>query len=266
MTYTLQTQYTSASCNWKPGAGNGRVVKGITIHWWGRLGSSFEGIRDFLCSARPLNPTSAHYVAQGADANGVPRPLVACIVDPDDIAYACGNWTGNLTTISIECRPEARDADYAVVAELCVNLRKTYGKVPIYPHNYWVATDCPGAWDIARLNRMIYALENPVVATVSAVRVDPNPNIAMGSTLVRANVSPPAAGTFVFEYLTASAVPVWSEFKRLDAVNGKAEFDWRFGGSHPIRVRFVSANTAAYASNTSPSVNVVSVDPERLVA
>ena len=60
-------------------------------------------------------------------------------------------------TVGIECRPEARDADYEVVAELVARLWLVYGVVPLYPHKHWANTACPGKWDLARLKSMATA-------------------------------------------------------------------------------------------------------------
>lgn len=154
MAYTLETSRTSDPVNWKPGGpGSGRVVTGITIHHWGGNGQNFDTVVDFLCSPRPANPTSAHYVVQGADADGTVNPRVACIVSPDDIAYACGNWDANVHTESIECRPEGRPADLEIVAELIADIWKAHGQeLPLYPHSHWCADDCPGDNYRAQLN------------------------------------------------------------------------------------------------------------------
>lgn len=130
-----------------------RTVKGITIHHWGSLGSAYSGIIGWFCNPNTTAQTSAHYVAQGADANGTINRRVACIVSPNVIAWHAGNWQANVDTIGIECRPEARDVDYDVVAELVARLWVTYGVVPLYPHKHWVTTACPGRYDIARIKR-----------------------------------------------------------------------------------------------------------------
>lgn len=149
MTYTLQEQYTSknqvagsaANSVWNRGA---RKVSSITIHHWGNKGQQFGTVRDFLCTNN--TPTSAHYVAQDG--------LVACIVSPDDCAFHAGNAEGNTNSIGIECRPEATDGDYATVAELIRYLRSIYGDVPLYPHNHWYNTACPGDYDLGRLDSL----------------------------------------------------------------------------------------------------------------
>lgn len=130
-----------------------RTVRGITIHHWGSMGSSFDGIISWFCASTTSAQTSAHYVAQGTDAGGTFNERVACIVDPDLIAWHAGDWQANVDTIGIECRPEARDSDYDVIAELVARLWGTYGVVPLYPHKHWVTTACPGRYDIARIKR-----------------------------------------------------------------------------------------------------------------
>jgi len=149
MTYTLQEQYTSknqvpgsaADSVWHRGA---RKVSSITIHHWGLKGQQFDTVRDFLCTNN--TPTSAHYVVQDG--------LVACIVSPDDCAFHAGNAEGNSHSIGIECRPEATDGDYATVAELIRDLRRIYGDIPLYPHNHWYNTACPGDYDLGRLDSL----------------------------------------------------------------------------------------------------------------
>lgn len=144
MTYDLQTQYSSP--NFSDGPANGRHIESITIHHWGNNGQQFSVVRDYLCNGDRPNPTSAHYVAQGG--------LVACIVDPSDIAWHAGSWEGNVTSIGIECRPEHSDQDYETIAELVRNLRAQYGNLPLHPHNHWTQTACPGDYDLNRINKL----------------------------------------------------------------------------------------------------------------
>lgn len=150
--YEYLTGYTSK--NYTPGP---RHVEGITIHHWGGDGQAFANVVSWLCQYRRPG-TSAHYVAQGVDERGRPAPKVACIVDPDDIAWHAGDWDANVSDIGIECRPEATDEDYAVVALLVRRLRSVYGDVPLRPHKRWANTACPGRWDLVRLDRMARAV------------------------------------------------------------------------------------------------------------
>jgi hypothetical protein len=159
VTYTLQEQYNSK--NMVPGASadsvwhlGARRVTSITIHHWGLKGQQFDTVRDFLCTND--TPTSAHYVVQDG--------LVACIVSPDDCAFHAGNAEGNTFSVGIECRPEATDGDYATIAELIRDIRAIYGDIPLYPHNHWFNTACPGDYDLARLD----SLARGTIATQSA--------------------------------------------------------------------------------------------------
>ena len=168
MTYTLQEQYNSknmvagsaADSVWHLGA---RRVTSITIHHWGLPGQQFDTVRDFLCTNN--TPTSAHYVAQDG--------LVACIVSPDDCAFHAGNAEGNTFSIGIECRPEATDGDYATIAELVRYLRGIYGDIPLYPHNHWYNTACPGDYDLARLDALA---RGPIISTQSTSTEDDMPS------------------------------------------------------------------------------------------
>lgn len=130
--------------------GYNRTIEGITIHWWGDPNNnpSFEGIVNYLC--RDGGNTSAHYVATGTNRR------VACIVAPQDTAWHSGSTYGNAKTIGIECDPRARDEDYDVIAELIADIRSAFGDVPIYSHNMWTATQCPGVYDIERLDKLSY--------------------------------------------------------------------------------------------------------------
>jgi len=136
-----------------------RQILGITIHWWGVYGQTHSGVNNFFVNGP--GSTSCHFVA-----SGVPYPRINCLVSPLDAAWHAGNARGNATTIGIECRPEATEADYKVVAELVRWIRDNYGaNLPLYPHRYWQATQCPGNYDLAKIDRMAEALKakpNPV--------------------------------------------------------------------------------------------------------
>lgn len=125
-----------------------RKITGVTIHHWGdKSTTSFDNVVGYLC--RKGGSTSAHYVADGKINQ------VACIVDPDDIAWHSGDAEGNATTIGIECNPHATDEDYKVVAQLVRELEKTYGKLKLHKHSDWSTTACPGDWDLEKLRKVI---------------------------------------------------------------------------------------------------------------
>lgn len=124
----------------------GRKVKDIVIHHWGLDGQTHDGVVDWFCNPAKGAQTSAHFVVSGG--------RVHCIVSPTDTAWHAGNWDENLQSIGIECRPEATAADYATVAELIRWLRTKYGNLPLRPHKQFYSTDCPGRWDLSRLDRL----------------------------------------------------------------------------------------------------------------
>ena len=122
--------------------GRKRTIDGIVIHHWGVRGQQHDDVVRFFTSGP--GSTSAHFVVSAG--------RIDCLVSPQDAAWHSGNAVGNATTIGIECRPEATDADYATVAELVRFLRTQYGPLPLSPHRQWNATACPGVWDLARIN------------------------------------------------------------------------------------------------------------------
>jgi hypothetical protein len=146
-----------------------RLILGITIHHWGAFGQTHDGVNNFFVNGP--GATSAHFVA-----SGYPRPRINCLVSPADAAWHAGNARGNATTIGIECRPEATEADYRVVAELVRFLRDTYGaNLPLFPHRYWQATACPGQWDLAKIDRMAEAMKKPAASTAPKPTPKPTP-------------------------------------------------------------------------------------------
>jgi len=148
MAYQSITNFTSPNQSSRGGA----RISSITIHHWGVKGQKFQNVVNYLC--RPGGTSSAHYVVEDG--------RVACIVAPGRRAWHSGNNVGNDTSIGIECRPEATDGDYATVAELVRNLRAVYGDLPLKRHSDWKNTACPGAWDLARIDRLARSSASPV--------------------------------------------------------------------------------------------------------
>lgn len=122
--------------------GQPRTIEGIVIHHWGLPGQTHDGVVDFFVNGP--GETSAHFVVSAG--------RITCLVSPVDAAWHCPGK--NATTIGIECRPEATDADYATVAELVAWLRSEYGALPLSKHRDWYATACPGVWDLNRINAL----------------------------------------------------------------------------------------------------------------
>ena len=154
MAYNYITSYDSPNFTAEKDAravfGQPRIIRGITLHWWGdpSTNPTAEGVRDYLC--RPNGNSSAHLVVSGTNRT------VYCIVNYNDVAWHSGNATGNATTIGVELDPRCRDEDYDVAAEVVADIRAAYGDVPIYAHNMWMSTRCPGNYDINRVDQLSY--------------------------------------------------------------------------------------------------------------
>lgn len=138
----------TANKNVKSVFGHSRIIKSITIHHWGKEGQKFDNVLTWF--QNPDARTSAHYVVEDGK--------VACMVDPKDSAWHSGSAVGNATSIGIELRPEATDGDYRTAAELIYDLRKTYGNIPLVPHKHWKSTECPGKWDLDKLEGLVNEL------------------------------------------------------------------------------------------------------------
>ena len=171
--YTYITKYTSPNQN-----ARNRKIAGITVHWWGTpSGQNPLGIVNWLCDKRA--GTSAHYV--------VSEGTVWCIVDPDRRAWHAGNSRANHDQIGIELDPNMsrRAATEKTAAALIADLRAVYGNLPLSPHRRWTSTQCPGNWDLGRLDRLARGVKPGVSgggATVPAPK--PKPAVKSGKLVV----------------------------------------------------------------------------------
>ena len=127
---------------------NGKSINKLIIHHWGdpNKNPTAEGVVDFFCNGSAQ--TSAHFVITGTGRR------VWQLVNDADTAWHAGDWGANLTSLGLELDPRCRDEDYDVAAEVISNLWKYYGKLPLYPHKHFVATACPGNYDLNRLNAL----------------------------------------------------------------------------------------------------------------
>ena len=127
-----------------------RTIESITIHHWGAPGQTHDGVVNFFVNGPGL--TSAHFVCSAG--------RTTCLVSPKDAAWHAGNPIGNATSVGIECRPEASEADYREVAALVSWLRSQHGaNLPLIPHRAWQATACPGKWDLAKIDALARGLQ-----------------------------------------------------------------------------------------------------------
>lgn len=152
--YQYLTQYNSYNYN------GYASTDAIVVHHWGVEGQNFYNVIAALSGSRQA---SAHYVLQDS--------LVACIIAPGLRAWhVAGNDYGivmpytsdiNSHTIGIECRPEFTDGDRETLCQLIADLWCDYGEMPVYGHQDFMATACPGKYysrleDIEARAREIY--------------------------------------------------------------------------------------------------------------
>ena len=152
--YQYLTQYNSYNYN------GYASTDAIVVHHWGVDGQNFYNVIAALSGSRQA---SAHYVLQDG--------LVACIIAPGLRAWhVAGNDYGavmpytsdiNSHTIGIECRPECTSGDRETLAQLIADLWMDYGEMPVYGHQDFMATACPGRYygrleDIEARAREIY--------------------------------------------------------------------------------------------------------------
>lgn len=120
---------------------------GICVHWWGD-GTGADNHDNIV---RYMNGKGA--AGQAPTVNFVlsDNKITQC-VDPDNVAWASGN--GNATTISVETQPTLGDEGYKKWGWLVNQLEQRYGKtLPLYPHNYFMQTACPGTISLDRIRQ-----------------------------------------------------------------------------------------------------------------
>lgn len=199
--------------------GMSRTIDGFTYHWWGDPATrpTFDGVVSWLC--RPGGGSSAHYVLEAG--------RVACIVGPYDAAWHAGNARGNAKTIGIEMNPRASAEDYRTAAEFSAQLIDAFGDKLKYRHNDWNATQCPGHYDINRIDRESYQYNSgadwgdvtpknaPVTPTPPPVVTPPTPAPVTDPEWIR-NLKDitdvqlsvlPAAGTRIINLVTMQPIP-----------------------------------------------------------
>lgn len=131
---TYETQYNAPA--YMQGR-SGKQVEGIVVHHYGVMGSTYAGTIRTL--TKPTAAASAHFVIDAGK--------VAQLVALSDTAYHADNWPVNLSTIGIECPPEALPEQIETLVQLIAGLYKVYGRVlPLSGHCDHAPTECPGRY------------------------------------------------------------------------------------------------------------------------
>ena len=118
---------------------------GICMHWWGdpAAGYTFDGVvRHFNT---PSSQVSAQYVVEAG--------RITQMVMEEARAWHAGDDWANKYLIAIEVNPRLSAGDYRTTAELVAEIRSRRGALPLMPHSKYAQTACPGAMDLARINR-----------------------------------------------------------------------------------------------------------------
>lgn len=140
--------------------GRPRSIDSITIHWWNSpdRNPGHDGAVRMLCGNTKV---SAHYVVSAG--------RITQVVLDQNAAWHSGSSEGNALSVGIECDPAQTDDVYATVAQLIRHLREKYGPLPLVPHRQWSATQCPGTYDLDRLDRLANGITEPAPPALLAV-------------------------------------------------------------------------------------------------
>ena len=149
--YTLDIQLCSKNGWFTPDEARNYYGKysrdGITVHWWGD-GTGADNHDNIV---RYLNGKGA--AGQAPTANYVlsDAKITKC-VEPENVAWTSGN--GNATTIGVETQPTLGAEGYKKWGWLVMTLEQRFGKtLRLYPHNYWMTTQCPGTLSLDRIRQ-----------------------------------------------------------------------------------------------------------------
>lgn len=158
---TIETTWTATNVNKER---FGHEIKHITIHWWGTpSGQTFDGIASYL--ADNSRDVSAHYV--------VGPGRVASLASEDWTCWGNGDRTANREGIVIECDPNHVLQTLPTLVALIQYIRKRRGDLPLYPHNHWTSTECPGDYE-AYLDAIDEAARTGM-APVAPAQQEPSP-------------------------------------------------------------------------------------------
>lgn len=136
------------------------VKNSVTLHHNGGVHAS----REDVLNTWKTREASAHF---DVDVDG----NIAQFVKVDEIAWGVGNWSGNVSTISIEMADavgspswQISDATLASATRLAAWLfanviKQRPAPTNFFPHLHWVQTDCPGPFVMARWTAILSSVQ-----------------------------------------------------------------------------------------------------------
>lgn len=182
MTLKVDTSHSSPNRSRRKGR-----IKYLVIHHWDapEKRPRFDPVVSWLCN--PKSRVSAHYVVE--------QGRISRLVPEDEAAWHARG--GNSDSIGIECNPRQADGDYLTVAALIRDIRKRHGDLPLVRHRdvKGSSTDCPGTYDLARLDRLARGKAAPVLK-VSKGTSKPVVKPAAKPSCVKAPAFPLPAGYY----------------------------------------------------------------------
>lgn len=183
MTLKVDTSHSSPNRSRRKGR-----IKYLVIHHWDapEKRPRFDPVVSWLCN--PKSRVSAHYVVE--------QGRISRLVPEDEAAWHARG--GNSDSIGIECNPRQADGDYLTVAALIRDIRKRHGDLPLVRHRDVVgsSTDCPGTYDLARLDRLARGQSAKPVAVASKGTSKPVAKPVNGAACVKAPPFPLPAGFY----------------------------------------------------------------------
>lgn len=181
MTLKVDTSHSSPNRSRRKGR-----IKYLVIHHWDapEKRPRFDPVVSWLCN--PKSRVSAHYVVE--------QGRISRLVPEDEAAWHARG--GNSDSIGIECNPRQADGDYLTVAALIRDIRKRHGDLPLVRHRDVVgsSTDCPGTYDLARLDRLARGQSAPAVGGKGMAKPVAKP--VNGAACVKAPAFPLPAGYY----------------------------------------------------------------------
>lgn len=131
--------------------GRGRTTEIVVGHWWGAPAAkpTYSGVVNWFKNR--ASQVSAHYV--------VGQGQMCQMVNENDAAWHARQ--ANPFSIGIEIDPNASADTYQRVGWLVYDIRRRLGNLPLKGHSAYVATQCPGHTDLARIDRIANEYKQP---------------------------------------------------------------------------------------------------------
>lgn len=121
---------------------------GFTVHWWNTRENTpknhHDNIVNYILGKASAGTGSVNYVLSDKK--------ITMLVNPDNVAWA--SQSGNPVSVSCEFDPWLGAEGYKKGGWLIWQLEQRYNnRITLYPHNYWIGTQCPGIISLDKLRQ-----------------------------------------------------------------------------------------------------------------